>query len=237
MEINLSNAYIGTDYSNYAEKIISFPEFLKENNLEISIDDFKDYLRSYKLRTEIQNLFSKYIQKIHTDLDWRYDVIEEHKKDIYFHLLAIANVGLKLNYKDPNFNLSNAENLTLLITNKFQFTTDSKYEVETSNERNELIENYGYKVFLDFKTYLFEKSRNNLRPKIKTELSNPEKIAVLYATGIETTLNKFPIIEDRYRFIHALIGGDYSNIKKVMIAGVSSGNKTAAQEFINSKTI
>ncbi len=69
------------------------------------------------------------------------------------------------------------------------------------------------------------------------ELSNPEKIAVLYKLGIEETLNKFPVKEDRYKFIHELIGGDYSNIKKVMISGVSNDNMRTAQEFINSKTI
>lgn len=70
--------------------------------------------------------------------------------------------------------------------------------------------------------------------KIKT-LSNPEKIAVLYSIGIENTLNQFPITEDKYRFVHALIGGSYDNIRKVMSSGVSNENKRVAQEFINSK--
>jgi hypothetical protein len=70
----------------------------------------------------------------------------------------------------------------------------------------------------------------------KSKLSNPEKIAVLYRLGIEETLNKFIVNEDKYRFIHELIGGNYDNIKKVMIAGVTNENKRVAQEFINSKT-
>lgn len=237
MEINLQDTYLFTDYTSCANRIISFPDYLKENNLEISNEEFKDYLHNYNMNYKVQELFSKYIQKIHKDLDWRYDVIEEEKKDMYFHLLFIANVGLKLNYKDSNFNPSNSENLTLFLTNRCQFTTESKYEVEISNERNELITNYGYKIFLDFKTYLLERIRNNVKPKTVTKLSNPEKIAVLYETGIESTLKKFPVKEDKYRFIHELIGGDYSNIKKVMIAGVSNENKRVAQEFINSKTI
>ncbi|REC41697.1 hypothetical protein [Chryseobacterium sp. 5_R23647] len=71
----------------------------------------------------------------------------------------------------------------------------------------------------------------------KTELSNPEKIAVLFEMGIEETLKKFPINEDKYRFIHILIGGDYDNIKKVMIAGVTNANVSVAKDFINSKTV
>lgn len=71
----------------------------------------------------------------------------------------------------------------------------------------------------------------------KTQLSNPEKIAVLFETGIGETLKKFPINEDKYRFIHILIGGDYDNIKKVMMAGVTNGNISVAKDFINSKTV
>lgn len=71
----------------------------------------------------------------------------------------------------------------------------------------------------------------------KTQLSNPEKIAVLYEAGIEDTLKKIPVNEDKYRFIHVLIGGDYDNIKKVMIAGVTNDNIRVAKDFINSKTV
>ena len=184
MEINANDFYLFTDYSSYGNRIISFPDFLKENNLEISNEDFKEYLHKYKLKTEIQNTFSKYIQKIHTDLEWICDVIEESKKDMYIHLLHITNVGLKLNYKDPNFEPSDAENLTISITNRFQFETESKYNVEMSNKSDELIPNYGYKVFLEFKKYLLEKTKITLNQKPKTKLSNPKKLALLCELGI-----------------------------------------------------
>ncbi len=79
---------------------------------------------------------------------------------------------------------------------------------------------------------------NNVKPFIKkTRLSNPEKIAVLYEIGIETILNKIPIQEDKYRFIHELIGGNYDNIKKYMMNGLTNDNHLKAKDFINSKTI
>ncbi|WP_332028744.1 hypothetical protein [Kaistella sp.] len=237
MDINKNNFYLFTNYSSYANQIISFPEFLKENKFDISNIDYKEYLQKSKLKNEIVVLFSKYIQRIHTDLEWICDVIDEYKEDMYFHLLHITNVALKINYEAENLNLTDTELLTILITNKFQFTVKSKLDVEMSNKFNEPIPNYGYEVFLDFKTYLLERTSNKAKQKKTIQLSNPDKIAVLYKLGIESTLKNFNVTEDRYRFIHALIGGDYDNIKKVMIAGVSKKNEIAAQEFINSKTI
>ena len=71
----------------------------------------------------------------------------------------------------------------------------------------------------------------------RTDLSAPEKIAVLYEIGIQETLNKIPVQEDKYRFIHSLIGGSYDNVKKYMVNGLSKDNKLKAKDFINSKTI
>lgn len=237
MEINPQDYYLFTDYSDYAMRIDSFPDYLNENNLEISKDEYNDYLTNYILKSEILTLFSKYVQKIHKELEWKTNVIEESKKDMYFHLLHIANVGLKIDYKNLNRELTTVELFTILLTNRFQFLQEGINDVEISNELNRVIKNYGYIAFLDFKKYLLENS--NQKPTIKKQikLSNPDKIAVLIELGIEETLKKFPITEDKYRFIHELIGGNYDNIKKVMIAGVSNENKRNAKDFINSKTI
>ena len=108
------------------------------------------------------------------------------------------------------------------------FEREKRYN-KISNAHSEILN------FVKFEIIKFE-IKNKAKP-IKTNLSNPEKIAVLYKIGIEETLNKFPITEDKYRFIHELIGGNYDNIKKTMIAGVSNDNIKVAQEFINSKTI
>ena len=77
------------------------------------------------------------------------------------------------------------------------------------------------------------------KPKSNTKqsLSSPEKIAVLYEIGIGTILNKMPVQEDKYRFIHELIGGNYDNVKKYMMNGLTKDHHLKAKDFINSKTI
>ena len=132
MEINPQDYYLFTDYSDYAMRIDSFPDYLNENNLEISKDEYNDYLTNYILKSEILTLFSKYVQKIHKELEWKTNVIEESKKDMYFHLLHIANVGLKIDYKNLNRELTTVERFTILLTNRFQFLQEGINDVEIS---------------------------------------------------------------------------------------------------------
>jgi len=75
------------------------------------------------------------------------------------------------------------------------------------------------------------------KAKAKTEFNQPEKIGILLELGIMNELEKIPIKEDRYRVIHALIGGDYDNLRGSVISGISNDNRRAAKEFINSKRI
>jgi hypothetical protein len=79
--------------------------------------------------------------------------------------------------------------------------------------------------------------KQGIKPKyVKTELSMPEKIALLKLIS-ENTLNKIPIMEDKYRFIHGLIGGSYDNVKKYYNNGITKAHENTAKEFLNSKTI
>lgn len=75
------------------------------------------------------------------------------------------------------------------------------------------------------------------KAKVKTEFNQPEKIGILLELGIMNELQNIPIKEDRYRVMHAIIGGDYDNLKKYVINGISNDNERTAKEFINSKRI
>lgn len=147
------------------------------------------------------------------------------------------------NYIKDYEGLNDIEFIDYLKLLKFNYSKELQIEKIFSisvpfNKEDHIIILNAFSHIINFiKVEILEFEIKNKAKPIKTNLSNPEKIAVLYKIGIEETLNKFPITEDKYRFIHELIGGNYDNIKKTMIAGVSNDNIKVAQEFINSKTI
>lgn len=156
--------YININYTEFAVEVISFPEFLIEKNYILSVDVYEKYKSDYLLDETLKNLFSEYIQKMHTDLAWVTDVIEEHKLDMYFHLLHIANVALKIN--ETHRVLSMEEQLVILLSNFFQFQHSGIYDVELSQEKGQEIPNYGYLTFLEFKKYLLHKDSIKKSPKL-----------------------------------------------------------------------
>lgn len=207
---------------------------------------------------DFQNNYKIDFEKISThNKDYTLTEYYENLNQRYSNISArFKNAQIDLKYLEKKINdrkLSQLDN----------HYSKSKTEIQTENLIKQINEfNDYYKLFIDtdilgsniqkLKNFLKDsientdkiinlirfESRKETKPTQtkKSKLSNPEKIAVLYRLGIEETLNKFIVNEDKYRFIHELIGGNYDNIKKVMIAGVTNENKRVAQEFINSKT-
>lgn len=130
-----------------------------------------------------------------------------------------------------------------ILNNQQQYTKDFKNNKLKKEDYDDLIK-LEFKLLLEYNKIrrFIEKKivRAELSAEAKTKperkLTNPEKIAVLYLTGTEETLKKMPIAEDKYRYIHTLIGGDYDNIKKTVIKGLTNENIRVAKEFIYSKT-
>ncbi|WP_209390561.1 hypothetical protein [Chryseobacterium sp. RR2-3-20] len=189
-------------------------------NLESFKSDYKsEYYGYYQHKYPESNFISyleiliKFYSKEHLD---RIRFINEHKDNTPDWVIERHEEEMWIESLEFNRNLAGEWNKIL-----------EYLYYQKSIEIGKRIEQEGY--FKSLKTQNLKKTR--------MELSNPEKIAVLYKLGIEETLNKFPIKEDRYRFIHELIGGNYDNIKSTMINGVSNDNERVAQDFINSKTI
>lgn len=206
-------------------------------DLEHLIKDYTEYMKGF------ENIEVIYKNPIHNY------ITNENVKSEIVNFSEIPNIftNFKITFKDIEHNLKNSSfycsfnDFTLVFSSRH--TAKNFSHLLKNDDSWELQENFSEHIFLhekivnELKEIRLGKELNKTEKKTKSKLSNPEKIAVLYNLGIEETLNKFPIKEDRYRFIHELIGGNYDNIKSIMRNGVSNDNKRVAQDFINSKTI
>lgn len=201
MEIDLRKTFWGLDYKKYAEKVISFPDFLIENNYKLTTAECNNFLNDYSLKSEIKELFSKYIQRCHLDLQLDYDLIDEYQEDMYFFLLHLSNFVLGFKKTNNNEKTNIEEWFTGIFINVCMFENKGQVHVELSNEKGKIIPNYGYLIFLDFKNYLKErislKEGDNFpendfsENEDKEKLINLEKLKILdFVKSIQTNPDK-----------------------------------------------
>lgn len=131
------------------------------------------------------------------------------------------------------------------------------YENGIIKADNEKFKDFGFAIFkimdeIDRKTRKFEVQKNNIasvneninenekqqahaEKEPKSNLTTPEKIALLEHLGMFTKLVKDGVSpENEYKIIHNLIGGSYTNIKKYCL-NRKTGNKSSKDYQITEK--
>ena len=223
------------------EKIITFPEFIHEKNKKVSKEVLDKLMNELIIDNEYKELFIEYLFQCHDKLGFQFDLIDEDIKDSFNNLLNIINQAITIKNNDLN---SNEALFTIAVTSYCLQNSNAPIDVETSNERNRIIEDYGYSIFLEYKRFVHAnkeiKQKNTFSDK---RMTAPEILMILkelkiFAEFSKRGFSKSAIIDTLYQ----IIGTNKKNLEsyydKVIKQTKSPNNEKYeqnAKKFLNSK--
>lgn len=196
-----------------------------ENEIKINLES--EHLELFKrLKFSINN------NEIIIDRNWLLDVLEEY-----------PNIGINLTF------LSNPKIAYGDHYHYIEISDENQLYEDLQNAMPDLINKISSFIYVDFlitnNMITDDKQVVEADDSKKIKLNIPFKIALLDELGVIKNLKNYVSDEAKYKVIHAIVGGNYDNVKdyckslkgEKSALTITQNNKDKAKEFINSKKL